>query len=279
MSAQPFDGLVDQQRSWLEKSYSHLIAREKKYLDGYFSEPSWLTLDKTSHSLHGIAICYGTKGELDTLDGNPEGPMYVYRSLVYHYWSLRGRILAFHHGRKTGRLTSELADLSNLLCSAMALNHSLWISWVHSVIESIQANPSFIGPGVWEQLTINRVACRLYDSYMASDSKDLDHDLANILGDPLSAKVSNSIVISHCRLANEYHDFSGDFDHAPFFLIPWELIAYYEIRKISYEEASSDLYAPIQKIIGVVDHIDQIDYTDEIIATVKEMYTKLEPSM
>jgi len=89
------DRLAKRQRDWLRRNADHIQDREAKYLKEDLRQPSFKPLANIGASLGMLGLCYGARGETLLYDGADSGWSETHKSVLYHYWGLRCRVLWF----------------------------------------------------------------------------------------------------------------------------------------------------------------------------------------
>ncbi len=237
------DRLVKLHREWLRDSGTEILEHTTQRIENNLSEASLPALRTMKSSLRSFALYYGTKGVIGLVDGAPDAWDDVYLSGTCHLHGLRLRFALWTRLGDESGFTLTINEVACALCLSLANGLPEWTRLFADMLNQAEWNDQMVKRLYWQERKFEPFALRLSQIAAsngeivpaASDSMGVYSDLLAHWNSPdaLAAAIEE-ICDYHCENMEDTgsnDDWDPEFDHPPFDLIPWEILAIQQVRQ------------------------------------------------
>lgn len=237
------DRMVKFHRQWVAETGEEVRAYATDRINTGLAEGSIRSLRNISSNLKSLGMYWGTYGDLSLVDGNPAGWQQVHRSGLLYLWVLRIESLLFRKVGDSPTLTQFPPLASCALCYAMTMVLDDWRRELAILLSEMSSEPDMVKREYWQERRFEPFVLRLH-RIMENSGQHAHYDGDNfgVYTDVLAdwnnedGRLAQSLVRIcdyHCNNMDDTGDWDPEFDHPPFDLIPWELLAIGRIRQLA----------------------------------------------
>ncbi|HPF38399.1 MAG TPA: hypothetical protein P5081_04550 [Phycisphaerae bacterium] len=199
-----------------------------------------------SNAVYYIQNCLGKLGQLDVLTGHADGWEWINRSALYRYWGLRlsmGRVNSSHGAQADGeQLHARVVTAwAHLYCYGILTGLKEIEDRAAVILLEIESDSSNISSDSWPQRRFEPFVLRLLlmdrglpapDSLVSRSLGVYDAILANWSdADKLVTPLLEACDYHCWNLEERSYDWEPEFEHAPFHIIPTEILTIRALRE------------------------------------------------
>lgn len=245
-SQKQIERLVIQHRRWIQDNGEDV----RQYSEGNINRG---ILENSIHSLRGIAsglrmlaTYKGTHGVVAIIDGNQSGWQQVHHSCLLYLWSFRIENSIYKRLPDSVGLTLLGPQVACVLCYTIACRSAQWRGTMANVLEELAEDAKQVMTDYWQERRFEPFVLRLnqiMDGDTLSTKRDEDFGVYSdiLLHWKNEKSLSEALVHAcdyHCDNMDDIGDWDPEFDHPPFDLIPWDILAIQQVRQ------HNDLFMP-----------------------------------
>ncbi len=236
------DRMVKFHRQWVAETGEEVRSYAIDRINAGLTEGSIRSLRNISSNLKSLGMYWGTHGDLSLVDGNPAGWQQVHRSGLLYLWVLRIELLLFRKLGDSPSLTQFPPLASCALCYAMTMELDDWRRELANLLFEMSSEPRMVRREYWQERQFEPFVLHLHGimenkgqhAYSSGGDLGVYADVfADWNDDARLAQALVQICDYHCKNMDDTGDWDPEFDHPPFDLIPWELLAIGRIRQLA----------------------------------------------
>jgi hypothetical protein len=275
--------LVKYHRKWVADNFERIHLRETKSLEQDLADASLHALANISYSLDALATCYGIRSTIGLVDGNQQSWVDVHRAASYRLWGATLGVEGFKRIASSIVLTNDASQVACNLCYAIASGRTEWAARQASFLSYMATTDFALSKGYWASRRFEPFALHFYDLAQGSAQGDSDdigamglygEVVRNWAKPELLAASLTEICDFHCGAMEDHGGRDPEFDHPPFDLIPWEILAVYQARS-SLGLETPPIQHPLLFLCGNPDQWRYSDAEDVWLSRVKELASRL----
>jgi hypothetical protein len=234
--------LTEVHRKWLQETAPLLLEEAAESLAQDLEEGELASLRGSQVSLSHFATYYGIKGVVGLVDGQHDAWDNVYLSCSFHLHRLRLWFALWTRLSDEISLTFTIGQVACSLCFCLANGLPEWTRLFADILAQAEWNDRLVERRYWQGRKFEPFALHLSQA-CASDVAiaPLEGSALGIYSDVLNNWNSPGRLSQTLETVCEYHcqnmediwrkdNWDPEFDHPPFDLIPWEVLAIRQIR-------------------------------------------------
>ena len=265
-------------RRWLRESAQDVYVQSCESLDVDLADGSLHCLRDISSSLQSMATFHGIQGVISLIDENPSGWQQVHQSCLLHLWVIKIETALFERLADSSSLTLFVPRVACALCYSIVCGLDDWRQSLANLLSMMASNGNMVTMEYWQERRFEPFVIRLNqlldgDATALSSGESLGA-YADILSSWSNASSFSEALIRamdyHCENIDDTGDWDPEFDHAPFDLIPWEVLAIQKVRQyggLSMPNVSHALAAPFVMRVQMPSHVQ-----DEFLPRVEQLF-------
>lgn len=230
------------------------------------SDGSLQALRNISSNLGGLATFHGVHGVVSLLDGNPSGWQQVHQSCLLHLWALKIESALFQRMADSASLTLFVPRVACSLCYSISCGLEDWRQTQANLLSMMGSDMNMVAADYWQERRFEPFMIRLNEIFEGNTPALRSGDSFGVYSDILShwnneASLAEALIRTcdyHCENIDDTGDWDPEFDHAPFDLIPWEILAIQHVRQrcgLSMPKFTHALAAPAVMQVQVPSHV------------------------
>ena len=230
--------LVKEHQKWLQETAPGLLERAVRRLNDNLSEASLPSPPFYRLIVKPIRPMLRDKrsGQLVAQESNAWDDIYL--GAAFHLHQLRLKFALWT--RLADEPNPTLPKVACALCFALANGMTQWARLLSDILGQAEWNDQMVPRVYWDERKFEPFALRLAQIDVSnganmpktSDSWGVYSDLlANWNSPELFAQALEAACDYHCKnMEDKSNDWEPEFDDSPFDLIPWEILAIYQVR-------------------------------------------------
>lgn len=276
----PVDRLTKLHRRWLRETAQDVYSQSCEWLNADLADGSMYCLRNISSSLQSLATFHGIHGVISLIDENPSGWQQVHHSCLLHLWVLKIESALFQRLADSSSLTLFVPRVACTLCYSIACGIGDWRQTQANLLSMMASDTNMVTADYWQERRFEPFMIRL-NQILEGDTPALrSDDSFGVYTDILShwnneGSLAEALIRAcdyHCENMDDTGDWDPEFDHAPFDLIPWEILAIQQVRQhngLSMPRLTHALAAP-----SVMQVQMPINVQDEFLPRVEQLFNQ-----
>jgi hypothetical protein len=272
--------LVKLHRRWIQDTGEDVRHYAASSINRGLSDGSIHSLRNISSNLGGMATYWGVHGVVSLTDGNPSGWQQVHHSCLLHLWVLKIESALFQRLADSSSLTLFVPRVACTLCYSIACGLRDWRQKQANLLSMMASDTNMATADYWQERRFEPFMIRL-NQILEGDTPALrSGDSFGVYTDILShwnneGSLAEALIRAcdyHCENMDDTGDWDPEFDHAPFDLIPWEILAIQQVRQhngLSMPRFTHALAAPSVMQVQMPSHVQ-----DEFLPRVEQLFNQ-----
>jgi len=277
--------IIAYHREWLGKHGPAVLEDSLGYLREDIDDGSPQAFQGMPASLGGLATYFGIRGAIDVIDGNSEGWQHISTACDFHAWDLKlSAESLFRQPRlAVGGWPLKLTNYTTIAACLASVSEK-WGSMAETILRRIDSDPDSVDQAYWQSRRFEPfviACCELRDGKSGEGRVER-------IGDPYRSvllawdddvklqRALESVCDYHCQNMDDTGgDWDPEFKHAPFDLLPCEVMLVKRIREhlgLSMPAVEHPLLTTLNVESVVVASYDEHELLEELSSAFSRCY-------
>ncbi|MBL8824352.1 MAG: hypothetical protein JNJ77_17325 [Planctomycetia bacterium] len=238
-SQKQIERLVMHHRRWIQETGEDVRQYSEKTISNGIQENSIHSFRGIASGLRMLATYKGTHGVVSIIDGNQSGWQQVHHSCLLYLWSFKIENAIYRRLADSVGLTLLGAQVACMACYTIVCGSGHWRDIMAHVLTELAEDAKTTMKDYWQERRFEPFVIRLNEILNGETpivNRDEDFGVFTdiLLHWNNERSLSEALVRAcdyHCENMDDTGDRDPEFDHAPFDLIPWEILAIQQVRQ------------------------------------------------